>query len=648
MSVIPLQKGILKEELTYFTAQEISLGDVVSIRVRSKKILGLVVSIEDVADTKSSIKDMHFNLKKIDEIKEQSIFRKEFIESAYLSSKYFVSRKNLGITALIPVVLKEEYDKVANLSLLPLLRGEGEGEVKIKSEKLLFQASLEERISFYKTLIRESFAKKKSLFLVLPTERDIAIFSELLSKGIENFIISIHGNQNPKKQFENIKKIITSSHPILVLGTAVFLAIPRQDFEIIIVEHESSGAYRMIAPPHFDLRIFTEIYSSKTNAKFILADSLMTFETIARKEIDNFGEIRPLSFKINFKGKIEIPEKESASSMDKEKFKILKENTIKEIKNAIEKKENVFIFSLRKGLATITVCRDCGQEVLCEKCLAPLVLYLSRDGKKRMFVCNRCKKEASAETRCANCGSWNLYPLGIGTDTVFLEVTKQFGNIGVFKFDKRTIKTTREAEKIIKEFSAENIATGKILVGTEMAFNYLKDKLPLSIIASFDSLWSIPSYKISEKVIQIILSIVAKTEKKLIIQTKNEKDPAIIAITTESLLSFVREELEDRQKLGYPPYKRFIKITYLGDQEETTKVKRDLAEVFKEYDPVIFSGFVAKLKDKYTTNVLLKIDPQRWSLPELSQNSIIDQNLFEKLSSLPPSFSVNVDPEDLL
>ncbi len=645
VSVIPLAKGVPKEELTYFTAQEINPLSIVSVSLRNKKILGLAISVENAVNMKSSIKDMNFNLKKILEVKEESIFEHEYIESIFLANDYFVSKKNISIVSLLPSVLREEYDKISNL-----IKKNKKEEIKIsneikkiKSEKLLFQAGIEDRISFYKTLIRESFAKKKSIFLILPTERDIDIFSVLLSRGIENFSISIHGNQSQKKQMENIGKIIENPHPVLVFGTIPFLSIPRHDFDIIIIEHESSNAYRMIASPHFDLRIFAEIYASKINTKFILADTLLSFETIAKKEIDNFGEVRSLSFKINFKGKLEIPIQNE--NTEEKEFKVLKDNSIIEIENTLAKKENVFLFSLRKGLATMTICRDCNQEVLCEKCMAPLVLYLSRDGKKRMFVCNRCKNQTSTETVCKNCGSWNLFPLGIGTDTVYEEVNKKFPNIKIFKFDRETIKTTKEAKRVITEFEK---TPGSILVGTEMAIPYINESLPLSVIASFDSLWSIPNYKISEKIIQIITSIIHKTEKKLIIQTKNEQDHAIMAIKNENLLSFVREELEDRQKLGYPPYKRFIKITHLSSKEEVQKTRYLLEEMFKEYDPLIFSGFIAKFKNKYATNALIKLNTKEWSFPELSANSKIDENLLEKLLSLPPTFSINVDPEDLL
>ena len=135
---------------------------------------------------------------------------------------------------------------------------------------------------------------------------------------------------------------------------------------------------------------------------------------------------------------------------------------------------------------------------------------------------------------------------------------------------------------------------------------------------------------------------------KLIIQTKNEQDSAILAIKSENLLPFIREELQDRKKFDYPPFKRFIKIKHLGDKTEVQKVKQFLADIFKEYNPEIFSGFVTKLKNKYATNALIKVDIKKWSLPELSLSSFVNEDLLTKLTSLPSPFEVLIDPEDLL
>ncbi|MEO5634997.1 MAG: hypothetical protein ABIS26_01450, partial [Candidatus Paceibacterota bacterium] len=439
--------------------------------------------------------------------------------------------------------------------------------------------------------------------------------------------------------------IITIDHSTLVLCTAQYMSISHKNIGIIILEHESSSGYKMIARPHFDLRIFVELFASKVGAKFILGDTLLRFETIARRELDGLVPLVPLSFRLDFAGEIKILGREE------KKFKVLLNQSIQQIKSTIERKENVFIFSLRKGLATMTICRDCNEAVLCDKCHAPVVLYLSSSGKKRIYSCNRCKREIDPKLICRNCGSWNLMPLGIGTDTVS-EHVRELVNLGelsqntkVFKLDKESAKNAKGAEKIIKEF-VEN--PGSILVGTEMAFSYINEKVPLSVIASFDSLWSIPNFKMSEKVIHIVNGIMQNTREKIIIQTKNDKDGVLLAIKNSNLLSFAREELDDRRNLGYPPYKRFIKVIYVGDKEKTLQARNMIEESLAEYSPEVFSGFMPKVIGKYSTNALIKIAPEKWSLPEISPNGVIEENLYNKLQSLPFPFQVIVDPEDLL
>src|SRR3989344_5430506 len=178
VTVIPLAKGIFRENLTYFTSKEIKNGSVVTVTLRSKKILGLVVDTEDVSSSKGDIKDLQFNLKKIIDVKEGSIWRNEYLESIFEINKYFAGRINDSATSLIPASLREGYDKISKISVENTSTVSNTKNIKI--EKLFLQASLEDRISAYKTMIRGYFAEKKSVFIVLPTEFDIESFKETL------------------------------------------------------------------------------------------------------------------------------------------------------------------------------------------------------------------------------------------------------------------------------------------------------------------------------------------------------------------------------------------------------------------------------------------------------------------------------------
>ena len=642
ISVIPFKKGVWKGDLSYFTSQDIEPGDVVNVPMRKQTVLGLVTSSAPIEKSKSDIKGMDFNLRKVSQNLGRSIFRQEYLNSIFEACDYFAQNKNQALASLIPKIFLENYKELARLKNSAEDKNAKLSQKNIKTEKLLFQYPFKDRLSIYKTMVRESFARGKSIFLVLPTESDISKWNEHLAKGIEQFAVSFHSGINPAKNLANYKKVMDSEHPLLIIATAPFLSIPLENLGTIILEHENSNGYKMIGRPYFDLRVFAEIFASKTGARLVIADEILRFETIGRMETEHLGTLHPLSFRLDWEGEIQIAKVEEAK--ERGTFRAIREEAEGEIGRNLAAERRTFIFSLRKGLATQTLCRDCGDTISCPNCGAPLVLYLSHGGQQRMFVCNRCQEAKDSDTACATCGGWNLVPLGIGTDRIEEETSNLFPKASTYKLDKETAKTAKGAKDIVKKWAESK---NGILIGTEMAFFYLNETVPLSIIASFDSLWSIPNFKMSEKIIQLIMSTINITEEKLIIQTKNPADPILRAVRSGNLLPFVKEELSDRKKLEYPPYKRFIKITFTGDKEHTLRAKKHLEESFAEYSPEIFSGFVSKQKGQYATNALLKLDLDKWSYFSVSNGSI-DGQLLSKLISLPPSFAVQVDPEDLL
>lgn len=137
----------------------------------------------------------------------------------------------------------------------------------------------------------------------------------------------------------------------------------------------------------------------------------------------------------------------------------------------------------------------------------------------------------------------------------------------------------------------------------------------------------------------------------MIIQTRVPENLILQHILSGNVLPIYREDLRERETFGYPPYKKLIKITFAGNARDSEKARAYLEEVFTEYDPQIFSAFVGRVKGEYVTNTVLKIDPKIWPFPP-KLNTFKDMkesvDLSDKLSSLSPAFSINIDPEDLL
>lgn len=630
VTVIPFAKSSFNRELTYFSKEKIKIGSIISVSIRNKETLALVIDTQNINELKSEIKNMDFNLKKINEIKDKSLFEKEFLNSVLKTSEELFVKKSILLPKLIPSVVKENYAEFEK----EYLELKNKDKKNNKNQKYLFQDTFEKRIEYYNNLISKTFLKKKSILIVLPTISNIDIFEKIFSKNFNKTIV-LHSKLSNKKLKENIKKILSlKEESFLILTTPLFLSIPINNLETIILENENNNAYYTLEKNSFDTRVFIENFAFTKKTNLILADNLLRFETIAREKIDKIKVINKINFKFNLKEKILISNRDKENPQ-KNKFSIFSKENIEKIKNNLENKENIFVFSLKKGIASTTICRNCNTEVLCISCDKPLILQYKNEKKETIFKCKNCKIEKETDIKCKNCDSYDLKSLGININTVANELKNTFLKYKIFEVDKSIAKNDTNLKKIIEEF--EN-TKGSMLVGTEIVFPYINKKIPFSIIASIDSLLSIPNFKISERILQIILKIKNITENKLIIETKDKDNFLFNAIKENKIKELVENELKIRENLGYPPYKKHIKIRIFCKKEELQKNREFLLKYFKDFNPLVYKGYLEKIKEKYIINALIKIDIK-------DKRNIVLSN---KLKSLPQEFIIQINPENIL
>jgi len=650
-TVIPLSKGNQKEYLSYFSAIDIPIGSIVSIPVRTRIMDAIVINIEEARNIKSDIKNADYQLKKIIKIKGDSPFNKSFFIACQKMKNYTVSNTGSIIKSLLPSVFIENIQKLKEPISNEIKPASAEGSSEAKHEKLIFQTTAGDRLAFYRTLIREAFAKKESVFLCVPTHYDINHFNKELARGIEQYVFTFHSDMTKKTLINTYNSSISEVHPILIIGTGIFMSIPRHDIKTIILEHESSDVYKQIARPFIDIRSFAEVLSSVQKTKLIFGDTLLQPETLYRHDMGEFGEISSPLYRLSQTERQTVVDmKEEVDEKGKKTFTTISKSTKKMIDEAISSNKSVFLFSVRKGLAPITVCNDCGNTLLCPSCSTPIVLYGSKQlsanktTTPRIFMCNKCGRKEKTEVSCPNCQSWNLTPLGIGTDKVYEEIRKLYPKVKIIQIDKETTSTAKDAKNAITEF---NKNPGSILIGTEMVFSYLEDQVYSSAVISLDGLFSIPSFNITQKILHIIEKLHYITSNNIIIQTRIPENKILQYILSGNVLPLCREDLLERKDFGYPPFKRLIKITFEGTAKETESARAFIEKILGNYEPQIFSAFIGKIKGQYITNTVIKVDPKIWPLPT-DDKLVINQDLAKNLAELPPSYSINVDPEDLL
>jgi primosomal protein N' len=398
VTVIPIQKGFQKENLTYFSPIDIPLGSIVTVPLRKKNIDGIVINIENARDLKSDIKERDYQLKKIIKVKGDSPFTKTFFTACERMRDYTVSNTGSIIKSLLPSVFLENTQSLKKQQEENSLNNLNENQLeKIKQEKLIFQALTIDRLAFYRTLIREAFAKKQSVFICVPTRYDIETFKEALTKGIEQYVYSFHNEMGKKALISSYNNAITETHPIIIIGTGMFLSIPRHDIKTIILEHESSDTYKQYGRPFVDIRSFVEVLSSIGKIKLILGDTILRPETLHRNEQGELEEVSSPLFRLpQAEREIIVDMREEADEKGLKKFAVLSNSVKQMIEYALTHNESIFLFSIRKGLAPVTICRDCGHTLLCLSCSTPIVLYgakqnnINKQTTGRIFMCNKC------------------------------------------------------------------------------------------------------------------------------------------------------------------------------------------------------------------------------------------------------------------
>lgn len=619
---IPIARGVFRQHLSYFTTAEIPLGAVVKVPVRGRKVLALVVKKEEASRLKTDIKRAPYVIKKIEKIETVSFFSKEFIESCEEAAHYFATTTGQVVSALVPKTILEHMSLVS--------RPREEGKKGMAGERFILQSGAEERFANYKSLIREEFARGSSVFFCLPTIEDIKKAKDVLEKGIEPYTLSIHASLGTKELIKTWNAIVEEPHPVLIIATGTFLSLPREDVSTIIVERENSRSYKTQKRPVIDIRVFAHLFAKLSGKRLILGDTLLRVETIFDYKNGEYLELAHPKFRSVLHEHTEVISMKSKAV--KGKFEIISDRLAQLIEETKKNNERLFLFAARKGLAPSVVCGDCGTTVVSEQCGAPMIL--KRGERENIFFCPVCKEERSAKETCRHCGSWKLQALGIGIERIEEEIKERFPSVKVFRIDKDRTSTYKKAKEVSKKF--ENTPSS-ILLGTEMALLYLSP-VENAAVVSMDSLFSVPDFKINEKILYMLLTMRDLVTKQFLIQTRNPQQLILDYAVKGNLIDFYRDEITIRKHLGYPPFSIIIKIGVRGRKNSVESMMKKMEALFADKSPDIVSVFSPTPEKSYGLNMIMKIARDKWP----------DEDMLSKLRSLGPAVAIEVDPESVL
>jgi len=617
VSVLPITKYSPDNELSYYSSINLALGDVVKVPMGRRVILGIVRKITPAKDAKYSVRTANFELKKIISKIGESIIDKKVFESIETIADYSFIKAGDVAEIVIPRTLREEIKDFETKKMTP----------RILEDGAIF-GPLASRIKYFKPLVREYLGNGKCIFVVAPSVFDVDLFAEKFGSGIDQLVLKLSHSEGKKKLLKNIKEIQTSKKGYLVVGTPSYLSCVIDSISMLVLENENSGYYSN-SLFGFDIKKYIGVLAFKFNLPLIYSDRYLSSDVW--KEIkENKLKLKINNYRLGEESPITL-----IRPKDKKTEKNLISNEgLKTLKEKVSLKQKGFVLSQRHGFAPATICKDCGHLVTCENCNRPLVLYRLNEDKS-FFKCNTCELELSTNTVCTNCGGWQLYSIGVGSEKIFQEISGHFKRSHIFLLNGENTQT--EKKKIIENFKRID---GALLISTLQYLIMSQKDIDFSFIPSFNSFATIPTYKITERILDTI-SYLKILSKEIIIEDFEDLSFILNDVIEENIEQLQTKELTLRDKLSLPPYHTLIKIkirdkTSDGLVEQTKEVMETLTQFNPEKYRLAYKD--KKTKD-ITQNVLIRVPKQSWDIER--DTFVRDEDLYEKLAQLGKSIEID-------
>lgn len=624
LTVIPIAKGIPKDELSYFSAKPVTLGNLVTVPFGKRTIQAVVIDIASVRDVKAKIKTRDFALRNITTIHSETLPYAIFM-TAQKTARFFTQPTGPVLKTMVPDVLFDLY------TTTPIAPTKHHNHPNIQT----IQTPQAERISMYKTIIRENLAKKMSTMIVVPSVLDAEYLAPLVTTHIEHPWFIVHSKKTKTYLKKSLQTILTTQEPIIMITTAPYASCIRNDWDTIIIDQSGSPYYRYDFSPKFNMRYFIEQFATTVSARLILGDSVHDPEIIYMVQEHKALDMRSV-WKLPIQDKMHILDMKPKQSDDYH-FTMIDPMILETIPVVLANNGRILLVTSRIGVAGTIICKDCGASVTCPLCDTPMSLHRKNkpyEPAGRAYICHHCFHTTKPQDTCTTCQGSRLEMLGITTSSVAEFVEKKFPSNTCFVIDSETTKTPATISKTIDRWNTE----GGILITTPAVLPILP-QADLGCFVSLDTLLSLPHIQSGYQTIRSIFLFLEKIQGTAFIQTRLTHHEIIDTLSQGTVRDMMTQELTYRKTLHYPPFTTLIKITASVSDQQVLPAQEYFKDIFREYEHDVMIKKSGTAGEKNVT-ALLRIPSVQWNDETFPLHEIIQ--------SLDQGFVCEVNPDKIM
>ena len=498
------------------------------------------------------------------------------------------------------------------------------------------------KTAVYLAAMREVLDQGRSSILLVP---EIGLTPAMAADLIQVFgdeVAILHSGLSDDERAEQWHRIKRGEARVVV-GTRSAVFAPVSDLALLIVDEEQDSSYKQEETPRYHARDVAVMRAKMAGAVVVLGSATPSLESYynAKKhkyallELPDRVEQRPLPA-------VEILDMRQ-EFQETGQEQVISRKLAEEIRQRLEKKEQVMVLLNRRGYSPVALCRACGQALQCKNC----AVSMTHHKREHKMECHYCGFIAPVPKKCGECGSEYVYFVGTGSEKLEELLHGMFPQARIGRLDRDTVRGREDFERAL---NALNEGELDMLVGTQMiAKGHDVHGVTLVGVVGADTALGLPDFRAAERTFQLLTQVAGRAGRgnspgKVVLQTYFPDHYAVQFAARHDFAGFYDKELQFRSWMHYPPYSAIANVIIRSEKlDEALAWSGELGRWFEKtrHEGIRVLGPAAapitRLKRDYRYHFILK-SPSREKM-----NTLLRALLAEAAARKIPRTQIIVD-----
>ncbi len=616
----------LSATFTYASHQLLNIGQLVTVEVGSKTLVGVVM--KQVVRPPYATKEIASVLP-VPSLPKPLVALAEWMSSYYSTHLATVLQTVLpgGVTKNRRTRPTPSYKRVrerTNFILTPdQMTAIKTIDTMAPGSALLHGVTGSGKTRIYIESAKKILASGRSIIILVP---EIALTSQLVDEFTAHFdsVIVTHSKQTEAERHLAWLSALTATTPQVVIGPRSALFMPLKDIGLIVIDEAHEPSFKQEQSPRYSALRAASILVGHHTAKLIIgsATPLVTDYYLAEHSRRPIIHLPKPAQTAAVKPAIDLVDMTKRIGFKRHRF--LSDSLLSRMQTVLDEGHQVLLFHNRRGSASTTLCENCGWAAMCERCFIPLTLHAD----KHHLKCHICGVQKRVPTSCPECNTADIIHKGIGIKLIESEIKKFFPHHTTARFDSDSL-AEESVEKRYKELYDGSI---NIIIGTQViAKGFDLPRLRMVGVIQADAGLSLPDYGAGERTFQLLTQAIGRVGRShhttsVVVQSYQPTHPSITLGLSQDYENFYKKTLRERRQAVFPPYCYLLKLTcvYKTEKAAAANAQKLATDLKKKIQPATSilgptPAFYERSGGTYRWQLVIK-SPRRADLLELLQH----------------------------